>query len=113
MTVTPAPHQPIRQLTFLRRFSRFPDTPWARGGTVINKRTANQSLVARKGGFVLLQSAALALLFIMALPAQAGDERAVKIRVAPVYPEIAKRMRIAGEVKLEATVDAGGSVTDV
>ena len=49
----------------------------------------------------------------MALPAHAGDERAVKTRVAPVYPEIAKRMRVEGEVKLEATVDAGGNVTDV
>jgi len=50
---------------------------------------------------------------MMALPAHAGDERTVKSRVAPIYPEIAKRMRVEGEVKLEATVDAGGNVTDV
>jgi len=49
----------------------------------------------------------------MALPAHAGNERAVKTRVAPIYPEIAKRMRIEGDVKLEATVDAAGNVTDV
>ncbi len=61
----------------------------------------------------LLHAAALALLVTLALPARAGDERAVKSRVAPVYPEIAKRMRIVGEVKIEVTVDAQGKVKDV
>ena len=42
-----------------------------------------------------------------------ADDRAVKSRVAPVYPEIAKRMRVTGIVKLEVTVDADGKVTDV
>jgi len=55
----------------------------------------------------------LALMASMAIPARAADDRAVKQRVAPVYPEIAKRMKIVGEVKLEATVDATGKVTDV
>jgi TonB family protein len=57
--------------------------------------------------------AALALAMTMALPAHAGDDRAVKSRVAPVYPEIAKRMHITGEVKLDAIVDADGKVKDV
>jgi TonB family protein len=48
----------------------------------------------------------------MALPARAADERAVKQRVSPVYPEIAKRLRITGEVKVEAKVNADGNVTD-
>jgi TonB family protein len=61
----------------------------------------------------LFQVAALALLVCLALPARAADDRAVKQRVAPVYPEIAKRMGIAGEVRLEATVDVTGKVTDV
>jgi TonB family protein len=55
----------------------------------------------------------MALFVTLALPARAGDERAVKSRVAPVYPEIAKRMKISDEVKLEATVDAQGKVKDV
>lgn len=57
--------------------------------------------------------AVLVLLAGMAMPGRAADERAIKSRVAPVYPEIAKRMRISGVVKVEVTVDAEGKVTDV
>lgn len=56
---------------------------------------------------------ALALAFGLSLCGRASDERAVKTRVAPVYPEIAKRMRISGVVKLEVIVDSDGKVTDV
>lgn len=55
---------------------------------------------------------AFALLAAMALPLHA-EERSVRSRVAPVYPEIAKRMRIGGAVKVQATVDADGRVTEV
>lgn len=60
----------------------------------------------------LLQIAAV---FVMALTVTIGaaEERAVKSRVAPVYPELAKRMKIMGVVKVEATVDMEGKVTDV
>ena len=64
-------------------------------------------------GLRILQAAALALILAMVLPARAADERAIKTRVAPVYPEIAKRMRISGAVKIAATVDADGLVKDV
>jgi TonB family protein len=33
--------------------------------------------------------------------------------VPPVYPEIAKRMHITGEVELQVTVDPQGKVKDV
>jgi TonB family protein len=66
----------------------------------------------RKTAVKLMQAAALALVVILALPAQAGD-RSVKTRVAPTYPEIAKRMKISGVVKVEVTVDAEGKVTAV
>jgi len=59
-----------------------------------------------------LQASALALVVVLALQGRAED-RAVKSRVSPVYPEVAKRMRITGVVKLEVTVGADGSVTDV
>jgi TonB family protein len=49
---------------------------------------------------------------LLALPAHA-DERHVEKRVPPVYPEIAKRMRISGVVHVEATVAPDGSVTAV
>jgi TonB family protein len=57
----------------------------------------------------------LALLVLLAVSANIAraDERAVKSRVAPVYPELAKRMRIAGSVSVQATVDPEGKVTDV
>jgi len=61
----------------------------------------------------LFQLAALALLLAIATPTRAADDRAVKSRVSPIYPEIARRMKIGGAVKLEANVDAQGKVTDV
>ncbi len=67
----------------------------------------------RRARVWLMQAAALALVAALAMPARAADERAVKSRVAPIYPEIAKRMRITGEVRLSVTVDAEGKVTDV
>jgi TonB family protein len=63
-------------------------------------------------GTSLAKAGVLGLLLATALPALA-DGRAVKSRVSPVYPEIAKRMRVSGQVKLEAAVDAQGKVTDV
>jgi TonB family protein len=50
---------------------------------------------------------------MLAVTAHASTDRAVKSRVAPAYPELAKRLKIAGMVKLEATVDADGKVTAV
>jgi TonB family protein len=63
-------------------------------------------------GRKLVTAGALALVLAMALPARA-DGRGVKSRISPVYPEIAKRMRVGGMVKLEAAVDAQGKVTEV
>jgi TonB family protein len=70
------------------------------------------SAVNRLRGCVAM-AAGLVLTLGLALPVRAGDDRAVKSRVAPVYPEIAKRMKISGEVKLEAVVDADGKVKEV
>jgi TonB family protein len=67
----------------------------------------------RRAGVRLMQGVALALVVALAMPARAADERAIKTRVAPTYPEIAKRMRICGMVRLAVTVDPEGRVTDV
>jgi TonB family protein len=61
----------------------------------------------------VLRGAAAALMLAITLPASAGNDRAVKTKVPPVYPELAKRMKITGVVKIEATVDADGKVTGV
>ena len=53
----------------------------------------------------------MALLAASAITARA-DERAVKTRVAPIYPELAKRMKISGMVTVQVTVDSEGKVTD-
>jgi TonB family protein len=37
-------------------------------------------------------------------------KRKVKTRVAPLYPELAKRMNIAGKVKIEVVIAADGHV---
>lgn len=55
--------------------------------------------------------AGLTLALACLLPAHATTDRAVKQRVAPVYPELAKRMKVSGIVKIEATVAPDGSVS--
>ena len=67
----------------------------------------------RGRGFNWLLAATLAVVGAVSIPARAADERAIKTRVAPVYPELAKRLRISGLVKVEATVDTDGKVTAV
>jgi TonB family protein len=60
---------------------------------------------------------ALALVFATALvlpsTARAEDDRRVLVHVKPVYPELAKRLKIAGTVVLNATVAPNGSVRAV
>jgi TonB family protein len=63
-------------------------------------------------GLKLVQAGTLVLMLAVSLYASA-ESRAVKSRTSPVYPEIAKRMRVSGQVKLEASVDAQGKVTEV
>ena len=77
-----------------------------------SSRTLYRSCFLRRAGSWIARAAALVLVLAMALPAWA-EARAVKSKVPPVYPEIAKRMRIEGDVRVAATVDAKGNVTDV
>ncbi len=55
--------------------------------------------------------AALALAFLCVLPSHASTDRAIKQRVAPVYPELAKRMKVSGLVRVSATVAPDGTVS--
>ena len=67
----------------------------------------------RKTGKPWLQAAVPALLVALAIPVCAEDARPIKSRVAPVYPEIAKRLQIEGVVSVQATVDLDGKVSGV
>ena len=58
------------------------------------------------------KASVLAALLIAALSLQA-EERPAKKRVAPVYPELPKKMHISGAAKLELDVDPEGQVKDV
>jgi TonB family protein len=56
---------------------------------------------------------AVAFVFVIAPRPAFGDEegsRKVKTRVSPVYPDLAKRMKIAGTVKVEVVIAANGNV---
>lgn len=67
-----------------------------------------------------MRSGLIILAFIVALscglaPAQSttvssGSDRKVASRVAPVYPDLARKMHIHGVVRVEATVRPNGSV---
>jgi TonB family protein len=67
----------------------------------------------RSTAVTLLHTVLLALLIAFSVPAHAAGDRTIVSRVPPAYPELAKRMKISGMVKVEATVDADGKVTSV
>lgn len=78
-----------------------------------NIRFDPPSSTFQRTGVRLILAVALALIVASVIPARAADQRAVLSRFAPTYPEIAKRLKISGTVRLEVTVDAAGKVTDV
>ena len=77
------------------------------------KRHSFQHSTFRLRSFVagLAHLAVIAVALATTLPAHASDDRAVKQRVAPTYPELAKRMKVSGVVKISATVAADGAVS--
>lgn len=61
----------------------------------------------------LVAAGLLGLLFGVAAvtPTAAQDEgRKVKTKVAPLYPELARKMAVTGVVKVQVTIAANGSV---
>lgn len=66
----------------------------------------------------VLSLAALALAAGMVLPARAGDIPRMKMHgsqanLAPAYPQMAKNMKLSGEVYLEVVVDPQGNIKEV
>lgn len=66
----------------------------------------------RSGVLILASVIALAsnLASAQSSTVNSGSERKVSTRVAPVYPDLAKKMHIHGTVKVEAVVRPNGSV---
>jgi TonB family protein len=64
-------------------------------------------------GWVMMAiTLALAAASLSSIPARADGERKVISKVKPVYPETAKRLKIAGTVLLNATVEPSGRVRE-
>jgi len=66
----------------------------------------------RRASSLIVAAALLAILLMRTSKAQTPghEERKVVSRIAPFYPEIAKRMQVGGVVKLEVVVRANGRV---
>lgn len=79
----------------------------------MRKGKGDASRVLRKALIGLCRGAAVALAVFLVLPTRALEERQVKSRIAPLYPEIAKRLKVGGTVVVRATVDPEGKVSDV
>ena len=52
------------------------------------------------------------MLSLFALTAMAGDVRKLVANPPPVYPDIARKLQLAGVVKIELVVGANGEVKD-
>lgn len=76
---------------------------------MIQDKRQSSSGVSRKA-LRLLQVAVVAGIVSSAALLHAED-RVVKQRIPPVYPELARRMHIGGVVRIEATVAPDGSVS--
>ena len=63
---------------------------------------------------LILSASALALFSAATLSAQTGStdesKRKIKTKVAPAYPELAKRMSVGGKVKIEVVITPDGHV---
>jgi len=63
---------------------------------------------------LILTASALSVFTGTALSAQLGstdeNKRKVKTKVAPTYPELAKRMSVGGKVKIEVVITPDGHV---
>jgi len=75
----------------------------------------NVPFQAQKRGFAVIVLLLLIGWIATSAPLAWGQEeinRKTKIKVAPVYPDLARRMKITGVVKVMVTVSANGAVKD-
>ena len=64
----------------------------------------------RKACTIALVFIAVTSMMAQPAPQNANGGRKVAVRVAPTYPELAKRMHLQGVVRIEAVVRPNGSV---
>jgi TonB family protein len=62
--------------------------------------------------FVVVLAAVFASVGVLTGSAQQTPERRIKNKVTPTYPELARKMNLAGAVRLEVTVAPNGTVKD-
>jgi len=68
-------------------------------------------LIRRVKSLIAVVLTAVALAGTAALPTSAQEEgRKVKTRVNPTYPDLAKRMKVSGTVKVMVTIEPNGTV---
>ena len=67
---------------------------------------------AKQGILCLVAVAGLAVSTLEPLRAaeEGKAERKIKLQVAPVYPELARRLAVTGSVKVQVTIASGGAV---
>jgi TonB family protein len=61
----------------------------------------------------LLLTGGVARSFVPTVLAEEAGERKAKVKTSPKYPDLARRMKIAGVVKVQATVSPNGSVKNI
>ncbi|HUN87569.1 MAG TPA: energy transducer TonB [Terriglobales bacterium] len=68
-------------------------------------------MIRRVKSLIAVVLTAVALAGTAALPTSAQEEgRKVKTRVNPTYPDLAKRMKVSGTVKVMVTIEPNGTV---
>jgi TonB family protein len=80
------------------------------GGIVAFERIARRarSLLL----FLTLTTVVVGLVHLPSMHAQDGQDRKIKTRINPVYPDIARRMGLAGSVKLQVVIAPNGTVKE-
>jgi TonB family protein len=83
-------------------------------GLAFGLRQAQGGVVSAAMRIKWLMFATVVLAMIIGLAAPASAEgRKIKVKVAPTYPELARKMQVSGSVKMEVTVTPAGAVKTV
>ena len=67
----------------------------------------------QRAAATMLFAALLSLSTFAVAGEDTSDSRKVKVKIAPAYPELAKKLNVSGSVKLEVLVGPNGAVKSV